>query len=339
MTLGPASLAVGAVSCVVLAWAMTGAVLILLRRHGVLDIPNVRSSHSQPTPRGGGWGVVLTVGPAWLLIAWWTGDTASLAVIAAVAVLVAVSWLDDLRGLPVAARLSAQALAVAIGVAALADAGPIFQGLLPLWADRLAAGLAWLWFINLFNFMDGIDGLSGTEAACIALGLALVFGLVNAAPEQALQAATLGGAALGFLWWNWQPARIFLGDVGSVPLGFLLGWLLLHAATLGYWPVALILPAYYLADATLTLIHRAIRRQRVWQAHREHFYQQATAGGLSHAAVSARVLLLNLLLIALAVAATLGGTGVRLAALAITSALVAVLLARFATAGAPGKAA
>ena len=339
MALTPVNLAAGAASCLVLAWAMTGAVLVLLRRHGLLDVPNVRSSHSQPTPRGGGWGVVLTIGPAWLLIALWTGDSASPAVIAAAAVLVAVSWLDDQRGLPVAARLSAQALAVAIGVAALTDTGPVFQGLLPLWADRLAAGLAWLWFINLFNFMDGIDGLSGTEAACVALGLALVFGLINADPEQALQAATLGGAALGFLWWNWQPARIFLGDVGSVPLGFLLGWLLLHAAALGLWPVALILPAYYLADATLTLMRRAIRRQRVWQAHREHFYQQATAGGLSHAAVSRRVLLLNLFLVALAVVATLGGTGVQLAALAIAGALVAMLLARFAGAGAPGKAA
>ena len=325
-----ATLAASGGACLIAALAMTRLVLALLRRHGILDVPNVRSSHSLPTPRGGGWGVVLTVVPAWLLIARGTGDAASLWIIGAAGVLVAVSWLDDLRGMPVAGRLGVQVLAVAVGVLALAESGPVFQGLLPLWADRLAAGLVWLWFINLFNFMDGIDGLSGTEAASIALGLALVLGLTQAAPAQALQAVTLGGAVLGFLWWNWHPARIFLGDVGSVPLGFLLGWLLLRVAADGLWPVALILPAYHLADATLTLLRRALRQQRVWQAHREHFYQQATAGGLSHAAVTVRVLALNLLLVALAVGAAFGGTGVRLAALAIAGMAVAGLLTHLA---------
>ena len=112
----------------------------------------------------------------------------------------------------------------------------------------------------------------------------------------------IAAASLGFLWWNWHPAKVFLGDVGSVPLGFLLGWLLLEVLASPLWPVAIILPLYYLADATLTLIRRALRRERIWQAHREHFYQQATGRGLSHARVSLIIAGLNIVLIGLAFA-------------------------------------
>ena len=98
-----------------------------------------------------------------------------------------------------------------------------------------------------------------------------------------------GAAGLGFLVWNWHPARIFLGDVGSVPLGYLIGWLLLLAAAKGYWAPALILPLYYLADASLTLARRVLRRAAFWEAHREHFYQRALARDGNHAAVARMV--------------------------------------------------
>ena len=110
-------------------------------------------------------------------------------------------------------------------------------------------------------------------------------------------AATIAAAALGFLPWNWAPARIFLGDVGSVPLGFLLGFLLLGVAASGHWKIALILPLYFLADATITLLRRLALGERVWQPHRRHFYQQAVTRGLGHAAVVRRVIGANLLLI------------------------------------------
>jgi UDP-N-acetylmuramyl pentapeptide phosphotransferase/UDP-N-acetylglucosamine-1-phosphate transferase len=113
--------------------------------------------------------------------------------------------------------------------------------------------LLWVWFLNLFNFMDGIDGIDASEAAAIGLGLMLV---ADADPSIAAPAAVIAAAALGFLVWNWAPARIFLGDVGSVPLGYLLGFLLYELALRGSWQAALILPAYFLADATLTLLRR-----------------------------------------------------------------------------------
>src|SRR5262249_3508936 len=149
-----------------------------------------------------------------------------------------------------------------------------------------AIALLWIWWINLFNFMDGIDGLAGSEAAAIGGGLLLFANLSAAAdPDLVLPAAVLTGAAVRFLAWDWSPAQIFLGDVGSAPLGYLLGYLLLGFAARGHWKIALILPLYFLADATITLGRRLLRGERVWQAHRDHYYQRAVRHGLSHSAV------------------------------------------------------
>jgi UDP-N-acetylmuramyl pentapeptide phosphotransferase/UDP-N-acetylglucosamine-1-phosphate transferase len=288
--------------------AATGGVLALLRHRAILDHPNDRSSHSVPTPRGGGLAVLPVLVVAW--IAAGLDDRAALVLVLAVAV-GAISWADDLWGLPVVARLIAQGLAVAVGMLALPPAHPVFQGLLPPLPDRLLAGIVWLWFVNLFNFMDGIDGISGVEAASIGTGLALALRLAGDGSPLALYALALATAVLGFLVWNWHPARIFLGDVGSVGLGYLLGWLLLAAACAGLWAPALLLPLYYLADATLTIGRRALRGEPVWQAHRQHFYQQAARRFASHATVSLWLVALNLALIALAAAAALkpGATG------------------------------
>ena len=211
------------------------------------------------------------------------------------------------------------------GLSGLPPDHAVFQGLLPLVPDRLLAGIAWLWFVNLFNFMDGIDGISGVEAASIGVGLALALRLSGDGSPLALYALGLAATALGFLAWNWQPARIFLGDVGSVGLGYLLGWLLLAAAAAGFWAPALILPLYYLADATLTLGRRAVRGEPVWQAHRQHFYQQAARRFASHAAVSLWLIALNLALIALAALAVLR-PGTSWPALILAAVLVGLLL-------------
>jgi UDP-N-acetylmuramyl pentapeptide phosphotransferase/UDP-N-acetylglucosamine-1-phosphate transferase len=282
--------------------AATGWVREALLRHAVLDRPNERSSHSMPTPRGGGIAVIGTLAvlaaalPA-LGIAVAPGHWL---VLACLLLLAALGWIDDLRGLSAAARFPIQAACVLAGLSALPE-GAVFQGLLPFWLDRALAALAWLWFVNLYNFMDGIDGISGAQTAAIGSGLALV--AVTGGDGYTLAvAAVLIGAALGFLRWNWHPARIFLGDVGSVPLGFLIGWLLLAQAAQGRWGVALILPLYYLADATVTLLRRLARGEKVWQAHREHFYQQAVRGVGDHARVVALILAVDAVLVALALA-------------------------------------
>ncbi len=314
-----------------IAWAAarsaTGLVLRVLERHAILDHPNQRSSHAAPTPRGGGLAlipVLIVVWGAGALVLPESAPTLDV-VLALIALLAALSWLDDLRGVAIAARLATQAAAVALGLWTLPGDGLVFQGLVPPLLDTLLAGLLWLWFINLFNFMDGIDGLAGVETVAIGAGLCLAALAAGWRLDAALYSLAAAAAALGFLRWNWPPARIFLGDVGSVPLGFALGWLLLWAAAAGLWATALILPLYYLADATLTLGRRALRGERVWQAHRDHFYQRAARALGSHLAVLRAVLVANLALVGLAVAAAAapaGGGAWLVAGAAVVSALL-----------------
>jgi len=309
----------------------TRALIALLRRGAVLDRPNERSLHVVPTPRGGG------IAPVAIILVAWAGLAAAgrlapglLLVLPGAILLAIVSWRDDRHGLSPGLRLLAQIAAVTLGLLALPPAGRVFQGWLPAGLDAAAAAFCWLWFVNLFNFMDGIDGLAGSEAAAIGLGLMLFAGSGRGQdPGLALLAAAIAGSALGFLVWNWAPARVFLGDVGSVPLGYLIGFLLLDLAAAGAWKIALILPAYFLADATITLVRRLLRGEAVWQPHRQHFYQRAVGRGLGHAAVVRRVIAADLLLVACGWAAENGGGWPALAAAAaILAALFAALAGR-----------
>jgi len=293
------------VGAAVFALSLAGTWLMLrwLRGRAILDHPNARSSHAVPTPRGGGIAVVVAVLAGWLAAQMrWPEDGFYLFVAAALGLSV-LSWLDDLRGLPAWLRLIGQAIAVLVAMSWLGFGGDVFQGLLPPVAALVLSGLVWLWFLNLFNFMDGIDGISAVEAGSVGLGLALVSGITAHGAMGPLPGVSVAAAAAGFAVWNWQPAKVFLGDVGSVPLGFLIGGLLLKLAADGYWAPALILPLYYLADASITLIRRLARGARVWEAHREHFYQRAVAAGRSHAQVSLAILSANVVLIGLSLAA------------------------------------
>ncbi len=307
----------------------TRVLIVQLARRNILDRPNDRSSHRFATPRGAGIAVVATVLAVWLgLAAIGRVSAAVFTISIAAGLLAAISWLDDLDGLSPITRLVAQAAAIAIGLTALpADHIGLRDAFGPV-LPELVLGLLWLWWVNAFNFMDGIDGLAGSEAAAIGAGLLLLGSFGAAAdPTLALLAAAVLGAALGFLRWNWAPARIFLGDVGSVPLGYLTGFLLLSLAEGGNWAAALILPLYFLADATITLVRRLLRGERVWQAHREHFYQRAVARGADHAAVVTRVAVANTVLVLCGWAAANGaGVAALAAAIASVAALLAVLV-------------
>jgi UDP-N-acetylmuramyl pentapeptide phosphotransferase/UDP-N-acetylglucosamine-1-phosphate transferase len=290
--------------CLVIAAASalcTWLLIKLLRQRAILDHPNERSNHAVPTPRGGGLAVVPIVLVAWTIVAGPTLQDGLLIVLGGGWALAVLSWIDDLRSLPAALRLAVQAVIVASAAHWLTSQGLVFQGLLPAWADLAATAFLWLWFVNLFNFMDGIDGISGVEAISIGAGLACLGIFLPDAAGQMWLGAILAAATLGFLVFNWPPARIFLGDVGSVPLGFLLGFLLLMLAARGHWAPALILPAYYLADATITITRRLLRGEKIWQAHSQHFYQHAVRGGRSHAQVSGAILAANAALVALAI--------------------------------------
>lgn len=265
----------------------TRLVLGHLRRRDVLDIPNERSSHVIPTPRGGGWGVVIgTVVTSAVLLAF-TPDAAWVAGLGvAVLVVVVLSWRDDLGGLPVRVRLAVQFAAAGIALAALFWTGaPYFDAIATYGTSATAVLLiaapivltGYVWFINLYNFMDGIDGISVIETGSVLIAMAAIATYAGTAvPVLVIYPLICAGAALGFLAWNWHPAKVFLGDVGSVPLGILVGFFLLAFAGYGFLVSAMILPLYYIADSTLTLLRRLLRGEKVWQAHRTHWYQRAS---------------------------------------------------------------
>jgi UDP-N-acetylmuramyl pentapeptide phosphotransferase/UDP-N-acetylglucosamine-1-phosphate transferase len=158
-----------------------------------------------------------------------------------------------------------------------------------------------VWFVNLVNFMDGIDWMTVAEVVPVTAAL-VVLGFNSALPPYAIVVAiALCGATLGFAYFNKPVARLFLGDVGSLPIGLLLGWLLLLLGAQGHVAAALLLPLYYLCDATVTLLRRLSAGEKVWQAHRSHFYQRARDGGFSVREIVAQVFVLNVLLAVLAI--------------------------------------
>ena len=305
-----------------IAWALTWAYLRAMHARLRLQPPSTRGMHTVAKPTGAGVVFIPVAFGAWAVIHWGDLGRVHLALIGASLFLAAVSWVDDQRGgLPPVARIACHAAAVAALLLQL-DEGARVAPWLPLLFERVALGIAWLWFINLFNFMDGIDGMAGSEAIAIALGYWLV--AVSTAAGGALPdlSLLLAAAAAGYLVWNWYPARVMMGDAGSIPLGFLLGWLLIDLATRGLWAAAVILPLYFAADATFTLIARLLRGEKPWQPHREHFYQRAVLAGRTPAQVVKRVSIANACLVMLALLSVVHP----LAALAGAAAVVAILL-------------
>lgn len=307
----------------------------LLRRYA-LARPNARSSHREPTPQGGGMAIVatfLTVTLLNVLAVSGFGTPALLdlwPLLAATLLLAVVGAVDDIVTLEALPRLVLQFIAVALVVFMLPDTLRIVSSL-PFWGERVLLVVAVLWFVNLTNFMDGIDWITVAEVVPVSAMLA-AFGLMGILPGSAtLVAFALLGATLGFAPFNKPVARLFLGDVGSLPVGLLLAWLLIQLAAAGHLIAALLLPLYYLADATITLLRRLLNGERIMQAHRSHFYQQATDNGLTVPQIVARVFALNLILGGLAVGSVLAeGYLADFAALAAGGVLVSMLLFGFA---------
>jgi UDP-N-acetylmuramyl pentapeptide phosphotransferase/UDP-N-acetylglucosamine-1-phosphate transferase len=303
----------------------------VLQRYALAK-PNARSSHCVPTPQGGGIAVIAATLAAsgFGVVAFGAPFTASLATaFAAVLVMAGVGVADDVRPLAVAPRLLLQALAVAAVIYALPSELRVVPAL-PFWIERVLLFVGGLWFVNLVNFMDGIDWMTVVEVIPVAGALVALGRLGALPPEAVVVALALGGAMLGFAYFNRPAAKLFLGDVGSLPIGLLLGWLLVLLAGAGHLAAALLLPLYYLVDATLTLLRRLSRGERIWQAHRTHYYQRATDRGFTVTEIVGRVFVVNLCLAALALITVLAGRHlVDAAALACGAALVGVLLYSF----------
>lgn len=320
-----------------LAAALSAALIVVLKpilRRYTLARPNARSSHSVPTPQGGGIAIVaaaLLAGAAGLAL---VPDAITMLrepIVLALAViaLALVGAIDDVRPLRPSLRLAVQLLAVSAVVFA---AGGRLIPEIPLPIERGLAILAGLWFVNLVNFTDGLDWMTVVGMVPITATL-LLFGLVGLYPPlPALVAAALLGGLLGFAPFNRPVARLFMGDVGSLPVGLIVAWLLYRLALNGGFTAALILPAYPVADATLTLLWRLRRGEKFWRPHRSHYFQVATDHGYSVSEVVGAIFALNLLLAVLAAASLLWPSWpVTLLCLAAAAILVGMLLARFAT--------
>jgi len=285
-----------------LSWWSTRSVVRFLRARAVLDIPNERSSHSRPTPRGGGlaFGAVILGGILVAAAAGWVRSAVALALVPSGGAIALVGWIDDRRGLPARFRLLVHVAAAVWVVYCFGPADRLELGRLSLPlgpAAAIVSVLGLVWLSNLFNFMDGIDGIAASEAASVAI-IAASLCLRAGDTEPAWLFLLVAAAVLGFLPWNWAPARVFMGDSGSVVLGFLLGALALLENQRTVIPAlgSALLLGVFLVDATLTLIRRAARGERLSVAHRSHAYQRAVQAGASHARVSRAVVGLNLVL-------------------------------------------
>ena len=276
----------------------------LLRRYALAK-PSVRSSHQVPTPQGGGIAVI-TAATAAICVSslfWLPEPTTSsqpTTLLAAVILLASVGALADIRPVAVAPRLLLQILAVAAVVYQLPSDLHIFP-ILPSWIERTLLVLGGVWFVNVVNFMDGLDLITAAQVVPITAAIAVI-GLVGLLPPEAVVVSlAVCGAMIGFSFFNRPVAKLFLGDVGSLPIGLVLGWLLALLAGNGGRTAAFLLPLYSVADGTFTLLRRLFAGERVWEAHRSHYYQRATDGGFSVIEVVARVFLTNIVLCGLAV--------------------------------------
>jgi Fuc2NAc and GlcNAc transferase len=260
----------------------------------VLDLPNQRSLHTQPTPKGGGVVIVGVIILTSVILVWCFSGINDIFAALGISALGfgAVGWWDDHRSLRVRNKLLVE-FAIGMGVIWLIDLPREFQfsgvaipALLPILVVPIM--ILWVvWMANLYNFMDGVDGLVGSQAifsSIVIAGWFLLYGDVG----MALFCVALAGAGIGFLVFNWPPARVFLGDVGSLTLGVVFALLALHGVTKYQMPVSAFLLLYgvFLFDATATLGRRYLTGERWWEAHATHFYQRAVRSGVGHASVS-----------------------------------------------------
>lgn len=297
----------------------------LLQRYA-LARPNARSSHKIPTPQGAG---IAVIAATLLVAAAFAYGAIPLALIGSAILIAMVGLVDDIRPLPVLVRLVLQAAAVAAIVFTAPETARIVPAL-PFAQERGLILLAGIWFVNLVNFMDGLDLMTVAEVVPVTAALGLLGWFGDLSPAAGLLATALCGAMLGFAPFNRPAAKVFLGDVGSLPIGLLLGWCLLELAWHGQPAAALLLPAYYLADATITLFRRIVRREPFWSAHRSHFYQRATDNGFTVPRVIGEVFALNLVLALLGIVTVrAGSTTITIVSLLAGAAAVAVVLRRF----------
>ncbi|HSN17269.1 MAG TPA: glycosyltransferase family 4 protein [Gammaproteobacteria bacterium] len=291
---------------------LSGALSRYRGRFALLDKPNERSLHSKVTPRAGGLAIMagLTAGMCLTWQLWWFEDMGLAA--AGLGLVAAVSFADDVRALPVWTRLPVH-FAAAIMLVCFAGFDPplrLLPGLEwsgPLWLLQAFCILLAVWSVNLYNFMDGMDGFAGGMAV-FGFGTLALLGYLAGSPAYAAMAVVVAAAAAGFLPFNFPPASLFMGDVGASSLGFLAAFFILLGERLRLFPlwIGLLVFSPFIVDATWTLVRRALKGRIPWKAHREHFYQRLVQSGWGHrrTTLSSYLVMLNCSLCAVLAAST-----------------------------------
>ena len=272
------------------------ALICLFNKLKILDIPNKRSNHKKAIPIGGGIAIILTF--LWILFFTFQNNINYEKIyylVLSIIVISIISFIDDLKNLRIITRIPFHIIAIIFLIKSLLFLHDHLYTLIIL-------GMVIFLFINFYNFMDGIDGSASSEAIHIGVSIILLYIFDSSIPKELLAISLiLVGASMGFIIFNWHPARIFLGDVGSIALGIIAAWLLLNLAFYKYVVAAIIIPLYYIADSTLTITKRLLQGKKIWQAHSEHFFQKAVRKGLSHAKVTRKIILTNFILCILSV--------------------------------------
>ncbi|WP_375358669.1 UDP-phosphate alpha-N-acetylglucosaminyltransferase [Candidatus Tisiphia endosymbiont of Neophilaenus lineatus] len=288
---------------------LTWLLISSLPSFGVVDIPNLRRVHSRITPRGGGLAIVIVVIIALIAYEYFSTKTLinSIKIVPLLLIISSISFLDDLISIPIFVRLIFHIICSTIAIFLFLFPVVLFHHELPLYIDFMLSIIGLIIFLNIYNFLDGIDGISGAESIHLSITILILCYLksdiiININFIIVLNIIILA-CSIGFLIFNWHPAKIFLGDVGSISLGFLLGLclLLISASSVHLFVASSIASLYYLADGGLTILIRLVNKEKIWQPHLKHFFQKAVRNGKSHKEVVSRIIICNILLMVLSI--------------------------------------
>lgn len=288
------------ISVVLFTYIVTGVVRRYSLKNLLIDEPNERSSHTIPTPRGGGLSIAISVlGSIVILMVFnWLPKNIGIAMLGGGCIVTIIGWLDDHSDIPALWRGTSYLIASIWAVYFIGDVEKINMGNpLVINSGLITSGLIVLsvaWLINLYNFMDGTDGIAAIQTICTGSPAGLIF-WTNNQSELAIICLVIVAASLGFLVWNWSPAKIFMGDVSSCLIGFMFGVLAIsgeHTSSM-HTSIWFILLAVFIWDATFTLLKRLLTGEKWYAAHRSHAYQRLNQLGVSHSTLALSVLILN----------------------------------------------
>lgn len=297
------------ISSLISAVILIRLIIAPLSNLGMVDIPSKRRAHTNITPRGGGLALslVLIVGGIFFEYIMTRSFEYSIRIILPFFLISLISFLDDIKTIPILIRFLVHLLCASSVIYALLYPVSLFHQELPLLLDFMLAALSFTAFLNIYNFLDGIDGITAAESIHLSATILILCFLKSEViihlPFIVSISTLICACSIGFLMFNWPPAKIFLGDVGSIGLGFLIGLclLLIAASSERLFAASVIASLYYLADGGLTILIRLINKEKIWQPHLKHFFQKAVKRGMTHKQVVKKIILCNFILMILSV--------------------------------------